>query len=55
MCADRRDGTIAYGFTSDGREARVAGAGPVLGYCGRLAKRTTLSYVYDSNTRELSL
>lgn len=27
-------GTIAYGFTSDGREARAAGAGPVLGDWG---------------------
>jgi len=57
VCADRRDRTIAYGFTSDGREARVAGAGPVLGDWGRLVKRTTFSYAYDSNinTRELSL
>jgi len=39
-------GTIAYGFTSDGREARAAGAGPVLGDWGRLVKRTTFSYVY---------
>jgi N-acetylglucosamine kinase-like BadF-type ATPase len=29
-------GTIAYGFTNDGREARAAGAGPVLGDWGRL-------------------
>ncbi|BAF20802.2 Os07g0147700, partial [Oryza sativa Japonica Group] len=28
-------GTIAYGFTRDGREARAAGAGPVLGDWGR--------------------
>lgn len=28
-------GTIAYGFTEDGREARAAGAGPVLGDWGR--------------------
>lgn len=28
-------GTIAYGFTADGREARAAGAGPVLGDWGR--------------------
>lgn len=28
-------GTIAYGFTKDGREARAAGAGPVLGDWGR--------------------
>lgn len=28
-------GTIAYGFTHDGREARAAGAGPVLGDWGR--------------------
>ncbi|MBA0571737.1 hypothetical protein Golob_002112, partial [Gossypium lobatum] len=27
-------GTIAYGFTEDGREARAAGAGPVLGDWG---------------------
>ncbi|KQK21038.1 hypothetical protein BRADI_1g58297v3 [Brachypodium distachyon] len=27
-------GTIAYGFTSDGRDARAAGAGPVLGDWG---------------------
>ena len=47
--------TIAYGFTSDGREALVAGAGPVLDDWGRLVKRTTFSYVYDSNTTELSL
>jgi N-acetylglucosamine kinase-like BadF-type ATPase len=32
-------GTIAYGFTSDGREARAAGAGPVLGDWGRLVKK----------------
>jgi len=50
-----RTGTIAYGFTSDGREALVAGAGPVLDDWGRLVKRTTFSYVYDSNTTELSL
>lgn len=30
-------GTIAYGFTEDGREARAAGAGPILGDWGRLA------------------
>lgn len=29
-------GTIAYGFTEDGRKARAAGAGPVLGDWGRL-------------------
>lgn len=29
-------GTIAYGFTDDGREARAAGAGPILGDWGRL-------------------
>lgn len=29
-------GTIAYGFTEDGKEARAAGAGPVLGDWGRL-------------------
>lgn len=28
-------GTIAYGYTEDGREARAAGAGPVLGDWGR--------------------
>lgn len=28
-------GTIAYGFTEDGTEARAAGAGPVLGDWGR--------------------
>lgn len=28
-------GTIAYGFTEDGREARAAGAGPTLGDWGR--------------------
>lgn len=28
-------GSIAYGFTEDGREARAAGAGPVLGDWGR--------------------
>lgn len=28
-------GTIAYGFTDDGREARAAGAGPVFGDWGR--------------------
>lgn len=28
-------GTIAYGFTEDGRDARAAGAGPVLGDWGR--------------------
>lgn len=29
-------GTISYGFTEDGLEARAAGAGPVLGDWGRL-------------------
>ncbi|KAG6498913.1 hypothetical protein ZIOFF_038665 [Zingiber officinale] len=29
-------GTIAYGFTEDGKQARAAGAGPVLGDWGRL-------------------
>ncbi|XP_048230636.1 N-acetyl-D-glucosamine kinase isoform X2 [Ricinus communis] len=28
-------GTIAYGFTEDGKEARAAGAGPILGDWGR--------------------
>lgn len=28
-------GTIAYGFTGDGKEARAAGAGPTLGDWGR--------------------
>ena len=28
-------GSISYGFSSDGREARSAGAGPVLGDWGR--------------------
>ena len=28
-------GTIAYGFTEDGREARASGAGPILGDWGR--------------------
>ena len=28
-------GTIAYGFTEDGRDARAAGAGPTLGDWGR--------------------
>lgn len=28
-------GTITYGYTEDGREARAAGAGPVLGDWGR--------------------
>lgn len=28
-------GTIAYGYTEDGREARASGAGPVLGDWGR--------------------
>lgn len=28
-------GCIAYGFTEDGKEARAAGAGPVLGDWGR--------------------
>lgn len=28
-------GTIAYGFTEDGRETRAAGAGPILGDWGR--------------------
>lgn len=28
-------GSISYGFTEDGREARAAGAGPVLGDWGR--------------------
>lgn len=32
-------GTIAYGFTEDGREARAAGAGPILGDWGR--------YIFD--------
>jgi N-acetylglucosamine kinase-like BadF-type ATPase len=30
-------GSIAYGFTEDGKEARAAGAGPVLGDWGRLS------------------
>lgn len=28
-------GAIAYGVTNDGREARAAGAGPILGDLGR--------------------
>lgn len=38
-------GTIAYGFTEDGREARAAGAGPVLGDWGRYALTIFLSTV----------
>ena len=38
-------GTIAYGFTEDGREARAAGAGPVLGDWGRYMT-VTLFYFY---------
>lgn len=30
-------GSISYGSTEDGREARAAGAGPILGDWGRLA------------------
>jgi len=44
-----RTGTIAYGFTSDGREALVAGAGPVLDDWGRLVKRTTFMIVIQQN------
>jgi N-acetylglucosamine kinase-like BadF-type ATPase len=33
-------GSIAYGFTEDGKEARAAGAGPVLGDWGRLSLAT---------------
>ncbi|KAE8725394.1 hypothetical protein F3Y22_tig00008843pilonHSYRG00008 [Hibiscus syriacus] len=47
-------GTIAYGFTEDGREARVAGAGPVLGDWGRCScsnlgprGRTTLPFTTE--------
>jgi hypothetical protein len=49
-------GTIAYGFTSDGREARAAGAGPVLGDWGRSVKGAVLFLMCDSNinTRELN-
>nr|GEY05403.1 N-acetyl-D-glucosamine kinase-like [Tanacetum cinerariifolium] len=32
-------GTIAYGYTKDGREARASGAGPVLGYWGSIFDR----------------
>uniref|UniRef100_A0A7N2LSZ3 N-acetyl-D-glucosamine kinase n=1 Tax=Quercus lobata TaxID=97700 RepID=A0A7N2LSZ3_QUELO len=32
-------GSISYGFSKDGREARAAGAGPVLGDWGRLHSR----------------
>lgn len=34
-------GTIAFGFTEDGREARAAGAGPILGDWGRYFSGTT--------------
>lgn len=37
-------GTIAYGFTEDGREARAAGAGPVLGDWGRYWLMILLSF-----------
>ena len=32
-------GTIAYGFTEDGRETRAARAGPILGDWGRYRLR----------------
>ena len=38
-------GTIAYGFTEDGGEARAAGAGPVLGDWGRYMIVTLFSFL----------
>lgn len=38
-------GTIAYGFTEDGRDARAAGAGPVLGDWGRYAFHGIIAFV----------
>lgn len=38
-------GSIAYGFTEDGREARAAGAGPILGDWGRYFLYTSLNSV----------
>nr|KAJ0224281.1 hypothetical protein LSAT_V11C100031300 [Lactuca sativa] len=37
-------GTITYGYTEDGREARAAGAGPVLGDWGRCILCTCSGY-----------
>lgn len=33
-------GSISYGFSKDGREARAAGAGPVLGDWGRYVQNS---------------
>ena len=35
-------GCISYGITEDGREARAAGAGPVLGDWGRYVHNTCI-------------
>ena len=37
-------GSISYGFSSDGREARSAGAGPVLGDWGRYVQYSWCGY-----------
>lgn len=48
-------GTIAYGFTEDGREARAAGAGPILGDWGRYSSSTSLSLFNQEKKKLLSL
>lgn len=40
-------GSISYGFTEDGREARAAGGGPVLGDWGRL-DQFAIPYICDN-------
>ncbi|MFS8007379.1 putative ATPase, BadF/BadG/BcrA/BcrD type, ATPase, nucleotide binding domain-containing protein [Helianthus anomalus] len=42
-------GTIAYGYTEDGREARASGAGPVLGDWGRYGAHNLTSYLVLRN------
>ena len=42
-------GCISYGITEDGREARAAGAGPVLGDWGRYVLNLCFAFVFSSN------
>ncbi|KAF3663991.1 hypothetical protein FXO38_10363 [Capsicum annuum] len=44
-------GSISYGFTEDGREARAAGAGPVLGDWGRHIKIEEVKHAISRMSR----
>lgn len=46
-------GSIAYGFSDDGRDARAAGAGPILGDWGRYTHLQITSFSVLGNYGQL--